>query len=363
MSKRKFFWIVLLTLLLFLVVVGGYVVYVFLAYDRLPKRMELKIFPPKEESEGVTALQVGVEYTAVTYNIGFGAYTPDFSFFMDGGTESVAASAESVTAAVDGAARCVHRLEPDFALFQEVDLKATRSHYVNEFALINRLFPEYWHIFAVNYDSPFLFYPILEPHGRTKAGMATYSRFPIETAVRRALPISENFDKFFDLDRCFSVVTVPVENGKKLVVFHVHLSAYSEDARIREGQTNLLMHSLDAAYRSGNYVLCAGDFNHDMKNLTQAADEVFSWAHVFPRESLPKHFFIVQDLFSEKEKAAMPDSSRNADIPYIPGETMTITLDAFIVSDNIEPINYRIINHGFLYSDHQPVEFSFRLKN
>ena len=31
------------------------------------------------------ALAIGTEYTALTYNIGFGAYTPDFSFFMDGG--------------------------------------------------------------------------------------------------------------------------------------------------------------------------------------------------------------------------------------------------------------------------------------
>ncbi len=345
------------------VVVGVYVAYVFLAYERLPGRMDLEIFPPEETAEDTAALQVGAEYSAVTYNIGFGAYTPDFSFFMDGGTESVAASEESVTAAVGGAARCARRLDPDFALFQEVDLKATRSHYVNESKLIDRFFPEYWRVFAVNYDSPFLFYPVSEPHGRTKAGMATYSRFPVETAVRYALPISENFDKFFDLDRCFSVVTVPVENGRKLAVFHVHLSAYSDDARIREGQTDLLMNALAAAYRDGNYVLCAGDFNHDMKNLTQTTEEIFSWAHVFPRESLPEHFFIVQDLFSEEEKAAMPDSSRNADIPFTPGESMTITLDSFIVSDNIEPVGYRIIDHGFLYSDHQPVEFSFRLKN
>lgn len=41
-------------------------------------------------------LQQKKEYSALTYNIGFGAYTPDFSFFMDGGKFSWAKSKDSV---------------------------------------------------------------------------------------------------------------------------------------------------------------------------------------------------------------------------------------------------------------------------
>ena len=35
-----------------------------------------------------SSLTTGQEYSALTYNLGFGAYTPDFSFFMDGGKSS-----------------------------------------------------------------------------------------------------------------------------------------------------------------------------------------------------------------------------------------------------------------------------------
>ncbi|MDY3940047.1 MAG: endonuclease/exonuclease/phosphatase family protein [Spirochaetia bacterium] len=363
MKKRNLFWIVPVCLAaLTAVAVGCYAAYAFIAYERLPEEMELEIKVPSAVLRSSRLLRQNEIYTAVSYNIGFGAYTPEFSFFMDGGTESVAASAESVKATVGGAAGCARGLDPDFVLFQEVDLKATRSYYINESELIDAVFPEYYHTFAVNYDSPFLFYPILQPHGRTKAGLATYSRYPIVSAVRYALPISEYFDKFFDLDRCYAVMKIPVENGKFLDLYHVHLSAYSEDAKIREGQTLKLMGALKRSYKEGNYVICAGDFNHDMKNPTQTTEQVFSWAHIFPRETLPEGFFIVQDRLPEAERFGMPDSSRNSDMPYDPEKTMTITLDAFIVSDNVETVRYSVIDHGFLFSDHQPVVFSFRLK-
>lgn len=47
---------------------------------------------------------------------------------------------------------------------------------------------------------------------------------------------------------------------------------------------------------------------------------------------------------------------------YIPGETYTVTLDGFIVSDNIECLKYQNINTGYSYSDHDPVYVQFKLK-
>ncbi len=34
---------------------------------------------------------------------------------------------------------------------------------------------KYW-TFAINYDSPYLFYPILEPHGASKAGLRDFQQ-------------------------------------------------------------------------------------------------------------------------------------------------------------------------------------------
>lgn len=46
---------------------------------------------------------------------------------------------------------------------------------------------------------------------------------------------------------------------------------------------------------------------------------------------------------------------------YVPGETYTVTLDGFIISDNIECVSYEDINTGYTYSDHDPVYMKFKL--
>lgn len=48
---------------------------------------------------------------------------------------------------------------------------------------------------------------------------------------------------------------------------------------------------------------------------------------------------------------------------YVPGETYTVTLDGFLISDNIECRSYENVNTGYRYSDHDPVVIKFRLKD
>ena len=42
--------------------------------------------------------------------------------------------------------------------------------------------------------------------------------------------------------------------------------------------------------------------------------------------------------------------------------TYTVTLDGFIISDNIELKEYENIHTGYLYADHDPVRMVFSLK-
>ena len=77
-------------------VVAVYVIYLFTTYHRIADNLPLTVEQPAKKGTDVDALAIGTEYTALTYNIGFGAYTPDFSFFMDGGESSWAKSKESV---------------------------------------------------------------------------------------------------------------------------------------------------------------------------------------------------------------------------------------------------------------------------
>lgn len=343
--------------------VAAYAAYLVLSYRRLPDKLELPVTIAGDGMPQESPLRPGQEYDIVTYNIGFGAYTPQFSFFMDGGKSAVAESRESVQSTVCGAASYVSEtLSPDFVLWQEVDLDSTRSYHVNEFEEIREFFGEYCMTFAENYDSAFLFYPPAEPHGKSNAGLAVMSRYMIESALRRSLPISTSFSKFLDLDRCYSINRIPVEGGKYLCIINLHMSAYGNSDEIRRAQIAMLREDMRREYAAGNYVICGGDFNHDLKALTDDGSERESWAYPLPREELPEGFRFCLDDLSDGERAAMHDSARNADEAYNPETTYTVTLDGFIISDNVSCIWYENVDLQYLYSDHDPVYMRFVLQ-
>ncbi len=54
---------------------------------------------------------------------------------------------------------------------------------------------------------------------------------------------------FFDLDRCYSISRIPVENGKELVIFELHMSAYGNSDAIREGQIRMLCNDMGGRIR------------------------------------------------------------------------------------------------------------------
>ena len=352
--------IVLLVLVLALVV---YLLYLVLSYHRIEDNLALQVETSGESAQQEKkSLTTGETYSALTYNIGFGAYTPDFSFFMDGGKSSWAKSKESVLDTVQGAGNLVASYNPDFAMIEEIDLDSTRSYHVNEYDILKNCFPNDYYVFAQNYDSAFLFYPFTQPHGSSKSGIGLFSKYPVTSALRRSLPISTSFSKFLDLDRCYSISRVPVDNGRELVIFALHMSAYGNSDAIREGQIAMLSEDMQKEYEAGNYVVCGGDFNHDLKDIEGDEEEHESWAYPFPRESLPEHFSFCIDAFSDAERSEMWNSARNADMEYVPGVTYTVTLDGFIISDNVECLSYENVNTGYSYSDHDPVYMEFKLK-
>ncbi len=377
-KAKKVIKITGIILLALVIVLAAYIIYLYASYHRIPDNQELQVEEISQNTEAGNELTTEKNYSALTYNIGFGAYTPDFSFFMDGGKSSWAKSKDSVKETIKGAGELVASKDPDFALVQEIDLDATRSYHVNEYSILKENIPAYNCVFAQNYDSAFLFYPFTQPHGKSKAGLALFSKYPITGSLRRSFPISTSFTKFFDLDRCYSISRVPVDNGKELVIFELHMSAYGNSDAIREGQIRMLSEDMQKEYEAGNYVICGGDFNHDLKaadtqskasdasNNTQTdsgdSAEPESWTYPFPRSELPEHFSFCLDQLSEDEKNNLWNSARNADMEYVPGETYTVTLDGFIISDNVECTKYENVNTGYSYSDHDPVYMEFQLK-
>lgn len=358
MKKMKRWVKVLLCIVLaFVLVVGAYMAYVFIDYHRIG---DMELTP--EGDAAATELAAGKRYTVLSYNIGFGAYEDDYGFFMDGGTESWAWSEERLTANVDAIAAFLAQQKADFYLLQEVDIDSTRSYHVDERQRIYQALPGMSHVFAQNYDSPFLMYPLTQPHGASKSGLLTFSPAAISSAKRVELPIENSVMKLVDLDRCYSVSRIPVDDSKELILYNLHLSAYTSDGTIATEQLKLLLADMQAEYEAGNWCVAGGDFNKDLLGDSVVwfgeADQDYSWAQPIPDGLFDGYDITLVAPLDENDPVP---SCRNADSAYHEGQYV-LTVDGFMVSKNVAVESAEVIDTGFRWSDHNPVKMVFTLQ-
>ena len=344
-----------------IVVAAGYIAYVFLSFDRIEDDQTLTVrHGGKLEEKTVPA---GKELTITSSNIGFGAYSDDYTFFMDGGKESRARSVGAIEENIAGSMDAVGNMTPDFALVQEVDIGGTRSLHVNERELVTSALSynrSYDYIFAQNYDSPYLMYPVTKPHGANKSGIMTFSAYPINSAIRRQLPIETGLSKVLDLDRCYSKVRVNAPNGKKFVLYNFHFSAYTANPETAENQLKMVVEDMRNEYEAGNFCVAGGDFNAD---LLGDSPKIFGTPTLDDNWAKPVNMKLFDDeiiLEAPFDKEAMVASCRNPDKPYEKGD-FVVTIDGFIRSANVEVVDSAVIDTGFQYSDHNPVVMRFKL--
>ena len=362
---KKFLIVVLSLFLLLVILVCSYIVYMNSSYYRIEDDLSLEVINNQK-----IILEKDTEYSILTYNIGFGAYDQEYSFFMNVGTmkdgtvmtgkSSRGMSQENVLKNTKGSIHLINELATDFILLQEVDVKATRSYQINQKEMIENSLSHYGRVFALNFHTPYMLYPFYEPHGSVEAGLLTLSRYQISSAKRMSYPVDNGFfAKFFDLDRCFVITRYEVGNDKELVLINNHMSAYDEDGIIRAKQLELLNTMMKQEYDQGNYVIVGGDFNHVLNIDEEAFSSeqlVPSWVNSLSDEELPDGMKIV-NASNNLEVA----TCRASDIPYIKGVNYMTILDGFIISDNIVA-NAENIDADFMYSDHNPVKLTFKLK-
>lgn len=359
----------------FIAVVGGYVAYVAIQYHRIADNTDLEVsgLPSAE-------LEAGVELSVMTYNLGFGAYSPEYSFFMDegimeDGTRIVGKHAKGISKAdvdknVTGQLSVAKDQNADFYLFQEVDEKADRSYGINmckrgRESLIGRC-----SVYAENFHTANLLYPFNDPIGQSNSGIMTYSRFAIESAVRRSFPVTDDFiDKLFDLDRCFSVSYLPIKNKtEKLALINLHMSAYDEGGKVRVEQLAMLNAALAAEREKGNYVIAGGDFNHCLIADLYDGDADRAFKHFAHKQQTPdwlKNSVLTQSELTDGFTLVAPVNEatcRGADMPYEKGVSFVTVIDGFIVSDNVSVINSVTVDTQYAYSDHNPVKLTFVLE-
>ena len=134
---KKVLIALLIVLALLILLVGGYVAYLFIDFHRIEDDQALTA-----STAGAAALPAGEELRIVSWNIGFGAYSADYSFFMDGGTESRAFSKEACEENVNAVIARLDAMQPDLMLVQEVDFDTDRSRHVDQIQMLADAFPQ-----------------------------------------------------------------------------------------------------------------------------------------------------------------------------------------------------------------------------
>jgi len=292
------------------------------------------------------------------WNIGYAGLGDDMSFFYDGG-EMVRTTKERTDKNFQA---ILHQLKQhdsiDFFLLQEVDLDSKRSYNQNQFDSISSQFPLYSSFFAFNYKVDFVPIPATDPLGRTRSGLASYSKNEPFSVVRAAFQGNYSWPMgIFMLDRCYMVQRFYTSDGKEFVLINTHNSAY-DDGSLRKEQMKLLREFLLSEYELGHYVIVGGDWNqmppndslknveYNDKHLTRLRiDSDFmpeGWNWVFT-EDIP--------------------TNRMINEAYNKETTIQSTIDFFLLSPNVESLGLNVIDLQFKNSDHQPMVLSFSFKN
>ncbi len=386
---------------LVVVVLLSYVGYVSISYYRIG---DSDLCVHTSENAALKVSDLGdKEFSISSYNIGFGAYERDYSFFMDtskfkeeyqesqgqvnnAGKKAHGISKDNVIKNTNGAFETIERLNPDFMLYQEVDTVSTRAYKVNQREIANELFDTYDRTFALNYHSAFLAYPFNEPIGQSESGIGTYSKYEVSNAWRKEFKITDSFfGKFFDLDRAFSISELPIEGStKKLYIFNVHMSAYDEGGVIRSLQLAQLKEAIKEKRDiegANNYVIIGGDFNHDLAIdnpllKDEYKDNIFDkqeteilatdWFN-YLRLDAAKDGTEVNNLISGKAETYAYDfkdlnldvhapinigTVRDASIPFVDKnnngivDNAMVVIDGFLTSDNITVSSVETIGSG-----------------
>ena len=296
----------------------------------------------------------------LSWNIGYGALGDNADFFMDGGEMVQTADRNQVNKNIFGIRNKIESINPTFIFLQEVDTSSTRSNHMNEYSSYKNYFTNYQSSFAYNFKVLYVPYPI-PPIGLVNSGIATFSKYKINSSERVQLPSSFIWPiSTANLKRCVLISRIPIDNSdKELILMNLHLEAY-DHGKGKEKQTQALLELLQEEAKKGNYVIAGGDFNQVFSTIDKDKAKV--------KDGLWKPGKIDVISFGDEWQFFMDTETptcRSLDQPYVDVDKEKFQyyyIDGYIVSSNIAVDSIKTEDVGFIYSDHNPVILSAKLQ-
>lgn len=353
MKKLKIFYKIILYLIIIIIIYFLSIILLNTVYDYKPINEEILFNNQKTNINKVDTSK----FSILTWNIGYGGLGSEMDFFYEGGS-SVKPSKELFGKYLDGISNLLTEYSSnDFILIQECDYNSRRSYKTNQFEHFSNILSDFTGFYAINYDVKFIPFPLFNPMGRVKSGIATFSKHKPYLVKRCSLPGSYNWPKkIFFLDRCILISKYNI-NNKNLVIINLHNSAFDDAIEIREKEINFIKDFMVSEYIKGNYVIAAGDWNINPYDFSQQKiNNAYSVKSILP--ALNNTIF--DDSWQWIYDNNTP-SNRDVNTKYYHGKTATTIIDFFIVSPNIKVNSIKTYDLGFEFSDHNPVELKFDL--
>ncbi|MBQ8945768.1 MAG: endonuclease/exonuclease/phosphatase family protein [Lachnospiraceae bacterium] len=339
-------------------VILGIIIFIPIAYIAFLRIIMYDPAPSEdvEYNSGSMLLSPGDKLSVLTFNIGYAGYNREEDFFMDGGKGVLPESSDSVMRNLSGIMSVIREEGSDVVFIQEVDVDSHRSFHINEDAYLSSQLG-FGHSYACNYKVLFIPYPI-PPLGKMESGISIYNPYTVSETKRISLPDTAPwYMKMGYLKRCVLMQRIPLNDASnhELVLMNFHMEAYTDEDK-RDRQFEALNELLTAEHEKGNYVIAGGDFNQSFDKLDNPP--VRSQTGWDPGS-------MSEEDIAEGFSLAVADnapSCRSLEEPYIDYDTsQTYIIDGFIVSDNIRVDSVRVCDHGFEYSDHNPVKLEVTL--
>lgn len=311
---------------------------------------------PVERLQGVearTSTRSG-ELRALTFNIAWG-----YGWGSEG--SGSAKDAEHFERTLDKLAEVISALDPDVVLLQEVDFGSTRSHHVDQAAVLARKArlpyvarAESWRANWV----PFPYWPPRDQFGEMSSGGAIISRFPIRSNRVELLPKPSTNPFWYNLFYLFRYYqTAEIDLGEESArVINAHLEAF--DRANREKQATQLANVLAAV--DDEHVIFGGDLNSVPEEATLRAaypDEPSADHREDRTVALIRAVDGLQDTVPPKTF-----STKESDWLTFPAHAPNRKLDYLFHSPDLGLIEVRVVTEAGTYSDHLPLFARFAVE-
>lgn len=290
------------------------------------------------------------EISIASWNIGYAGMGEESDFFMDLGEQKRPLSATLVDKNLHGIESELSKLGTDIIFLQEVAQPSLNTYSRNVYAGIRNRLSDYSSAFSPDIHLRFLPSPM-----NVRVGNAIFTRCKAGQLELRPLAFEPTYIAY-TFRKTYRMHIVRINNPQPWVFINIHLSAFDTPANsVREKQLRQVVAFAQEEYAKGARVVVGGDWN--LRLLPTK----------FPHNTAKKFQFWIRDLPDDVTPlgwhwAADPTQPtvRTANKPYVAGENMTLIIDGFLVSPNVEIVDVHAINLNFQYSDHNPIMARFR---